>query len=255
MKIEVVSHCYCPPGVNTYAQHLKWQWVSLCNFPTNCHEVTLMVCYTRSDSTTLDMAKALYDYPHPENVKLRGMDLLPSMLFRRAIGRNLVALESKADVVYFTDVDYFWMGGFFDAVAEHMSPESGLCMPSHIWIAKEHAACQELVESQRGAMTVRWKEGDFVRRKQRICIGGVQLVGGDFARRHGYLNCTKWVQPVDSSAGFRSCVCDRQFRAWRKKLDPRPTERLDLPHCYRLRHTMDGRDYDLNGVKIGRTVW
>jgi len=91
----------------------------------------------------------------------------------------------------------------------------------------------------------------FALKRQRIAIGGVQIIGGKVARRIGYLDRTQWVEPVDAAIGFRSCKCDV---AWRRT-NGLVAARLDIPNTFRIRHSTAGRDYNLGGDALGRVVW
>ena len=80
-------------------------------------------------------------------------------------------------------------------------------------------------------------------------IGGVQIISGETARRVGYLDNTKWTEPVSEEEGFRSCSCDVAWRSANKF----PTVAIDIPNLYRIRHEVNGRDLDLGGNASGTT--
>jgi len=81
----------------------------------------------------------------------------------------------------------------------------------------------------------------FMMEKYRRAIGGIQIVRGSWARENGYLDDTRWTQPVSINTGFRSCKCDVPFR---KQVGS--SEAVDIPGVYRIRHSRCGRD---NGVR------
>lgn len=251
--IELVTHCYCPRGTDTYAEHLKWQWASLLHYcPRTCH-VLLTICYTQQDTATALRVQAIEESakrtaPH---LSVQAMDLPPERLFRRAIGRNVAALWTNAQAIWFTDVDYLFGPGALDAVAAKVPRTAGLTIPAQVQIQVDHATGDRMIAAHRAEQFPSIDPTLFASRKQRLAIGGCQIVGGDLARRIGYLDGTRWVQPVDPMAGFRSCRCDK---AWRQ-LNGLNSVRLSIPNVYRIRHSEDGRDYDFQGQKIGKGAW
>jgi len=253
-SIEIVSHCYCPPGFDHYAEMLKWQFSSLELYPPNA-DVTLSVCYTETDTATTAALQQIAELASASRsgARVKCLNFEPGELFRRAIGRNFVALETDADVVWFTDIDYLFGPECLATVADLVGPDDGLVIPAAIWIHRDHATGDADVEQYRLATLKPIPFHHFVERRQKIAIGGCHIVGGNTARRVGYCKQSpKYMEPVDPSFGFRSCRCDRAFR----KLNNFEAKRLKIPNVFRMRHTVDGRDYDLTGGKgEGKTNW
>ena len=250
--IELVTHCYCPRGTDTYAEHLKWQWASLVHYRPQTCNVLLTICYTQEDTATALRVQAIEQSAKQQRgLNVQAMDLSPSRLFRRAIGRNVAAKWSRAQAVWFTDVDYMFGPTCLDTVTAKVQRTAGLVMPAYLQIQTDHATGDRMIAAHRAEQYPRIDPTLFARRKQRIAIGGCQIVGGDLARAIGYLDGTKWTQPVDPMAGFRSCRCDK---AWRQ-LNGLNAIRVDVPNVYRIRHGEDGRDYDYQGEKIGKGAW
>lgn len=253
-QIEIVTHVYSPPGLDTYAQMLRWQFASLVRHrgPVS---VTLTVCHTSQDSKTmaqLDRIRDIVSREQPGGLRVQALDYEPGSLFRRAIGRNYAALHTAATVaIWFTDVDYLFGPGALEAVCGAVAPESGLSQPAEILIHRSHALGDEDLFRGRAIELPEFNPAHFERRRQKVAIGGCQIVGATTAKSVGYCRDSKWVQPVDPEAGFRSCRCDRAFR----KLNQFAVARLPIPHVYRMRHGRDGRDVDLTGVVRGREVW
>lgn len=248
--LDIVTHCYCPPGVEHYATCLRVQAASLKWWPPSCR-VRLFICTTPSDVATAREINNLLDLQRdlPDNVTLFEISLPPGELFRRAIGRNLASKRTLADAVWYTDVDYWFGEGCLQAVVDQVHAGSLLSMPSQVRICRDHETGDALIAEASQGVWPRLSPEFFEFRVQRPCIGGVQIIGGDYARQHGYLEGTKWIEPVDPSAGFRSCKCDRAYRQGMS------AKRLAIPNVFRLRHTRDGRDYDQTGNRIGRKVW
>lgn len=248
-SIEIVTHCYCPPGVDEYAEHLKWQYASLKHWTPKV-PVQLTVFYSADDRATCHRIAKMSSH-EIDGVRLCIRALGHGELFRRAVGRNYRALFTKCDVIWFTDVDYSFGEGCLDAVAEHMSEDSGLRLPQTIHINTDHQVGHDMVVAAKDDDWPRIDPTKFSTRRQKVAIGGVQIIGRKFANRIGYLHGTKWVQPVDPKAGFRSCKCDKAWRSHNKL----SSKRLPIPNCYRIRHTRDGRDYTIDGTLVGTEVW
>ena len=250
-QLEIVTHCYCPPNIPWYAEHLRWQFASLCLH--RLEEVVWSVCYTPSDIATvrsLEICLAKNKVNHA--VKILPISLEPASLFRRAIGRNIRAKATRADVVWFTDVDYSFGPDCLDVAVVRLNEcerEENLIFPAHTWISIDHGIGQNMVKQhmQEACPLVTQYKAWFKLRANRTAIGGIQIVLGDYCREHGYLDGTKWVNPVSVDEGFRQCVCDKRFR--RQVGD---SVRVEIPNVYRIRHTEDGRDFDLEGRKGGR---
>jgi hypothetical protein len=256
VKLEIVTHCYCPPGVTQYAKMLEWQIASLQKHAVGFSQVDLYVCCTTSDLATcrgLEFAwehHGLADY-----LQVYGEFMPPEQLFRRAIGRNQRALTTTADIVWFTDVDYFVGPGFLQAVSDcpFLTPSSGLTYPNKININIKHELGDKmLLDVEPGAID----DSLFASKRLRKAIGGVQFVGGDVARKYGYLKQRdKWQTPVDASKGFRQCRCDVPYRMGMAK-EFGGVPRFEAEGLYRIRHTTAGRDYDVNGVQgTGKENW
>lgn len=250
MLVELVSHCYCPPGLDQYAQQLRVQAASLIHNKPQLCDVRLTICYTQHDEATAQVIDELMTWNWPYTVELGLLLLDRSMLFRRAIGRNLRAKDTDADIIWMTDVDYFFGAQCFNDLVR-VWEQQPLSMPAHILIHRDHETGDvELARMRKQSLP----EADlslFVERKQKICIGGVQIISGEWARRHGYLDGTRWVQPVGEEAGFRSCRCDKAFRSHNEL----SAVRLPIRGVHRLRHTRDGRDYRADGKQVGKEVW
>lgn len=252
-KIEIVTHAFCPRGTDTYAELLRWQFASLIHYPTHA-DVTLTVCYTREDPTTskaVQRIAELLETIDPPGVTIKALDFPPGSLFRRGVGRNFCALQTTADVVWFTDVDYLFGPGCLDAVADQCGRATELAQPAELWISRDHATGDQDVEQGRREDLPEINPERFAKRRQKVCIGGVQIVGGYTANKVGYCSGTKWAEPVSADEGFRSCKCDKAFR----RINRFQAQRLQIPNTYRLRHSHDGRDYDLSGCIRGKAVW
>ena len=254
--IEIISHVYNPPGTDQYAQLLKWQLASLVNHPPVVdYRMTVFYCGNPKDKpliNTLDRFPNIRDLCTGLDWKFDFISMSREELFRRAIGRNYRALKTEADVIWFTDCDYLFGEGCLDSIHELMDADSGLCIPETVKINVNHATGYAAIERERENPLPQIVESEFKVRKEKKAIGGIQLIGGNLARKIGYLKGTSWVEPVDASKGFRSCRCDK---VWRTHNNLSAT-RLPIKGVYRLRHVMDGRNFDALGNKgIDKENW
>ena len=247
MKLEVITHCYCPPGLDHYANALVWHFGSLCAHPgSKFSAVKLTLCYTGHDKATCETVDGVEFADAPDNVEFAPLLFSREELFRRAIGRNYVAKRTDADVVYFSDVDYLCGPGFLDAIHDHFDQVAEFIYPREYKINADHATGDQML-SQSPDEWFTIPDDKFIPKVNRKAIGGVMFVSGDQARK-GYLDGTKWTKPVDPKGGFRRCHCDT---AYRKSIQPNSFKSVEAPGLYRLRHTENGRDYDSKGEKRG----
>jgi hypothetical protein len=268
-SITIVTHCWCPPGQDIYAQMLKHQWSSILHAPDGVH-ARLVVCASSEDGCTGNVflrCKELQDHVRSDARQIQLYALPQSKLFRRAIGRNLVARAVSSDVVWFTDVDILFGAGSLSAACELVSPDDGLCMPERMHISYDEDGEFPLAERPHHELGHRYVEDRCDNPFPEIdpscfrgtwkgpCIGSVQIVGGNMARKYGYLDGTSWVEPVDPRNGFRSCKCDVKFRRYIKEKTGAAIRKLPIPNVYRIRHVNDGRDYDAQGHLVGRIAW
>jgi len=253
-SIEIVSHVWDAPGGEQYAQMARLQFASLySNRPS--YPVTYSLCYEPSNGSVLQAIQWIQAFFAREgtlhNLAVQTVAFPAEYLFRRAVGRNFCAKRTRADTVWFTDVDYYFGPGAIDAACELTTPDTQLVMPQQVQIHQDHQTGDDDLAAQRNVALPVIEREHFLPRRIRVAIGGLQIVGGNTARRLGYLDGTKWVQAVDPEQGFRSCACDRAFR----RHNQFETQRLPIPEVYRLRHTQDGRDRDQRGTVRGKEVW
>ena len=240
MKIEIVSHCFSHPDVPVYHKLLAYQLAAIVNQPPTRCEVAVTVCALGVDDRytlgVLEHFDGLLD--------LNIMAIPREQLFRRAIGRNIAAKSTDADLVIFTDCDYVWTREALDwlanmwAAASMMMPV--LTYPQIVNIHRTHDigdAYVARVTTPLDPAALMLNDADFLPRRESNAWGGMFVVRGDYCREHGYLDGTKWVEPVPNATHFKQCKCDVPFR----KACPTKAP-LDIPGVYRLRHTRAGRD-------------
>ena len=63
--IEIVTHVFCPPGLDQYAQQLRVQAASLIYWPPTHCRVHLTACYFEEDKATTDVIQELLLWKRP----------------------------------------------------------------------------------------------------------------------------------------------------------------------------------------------
>jgi len=230
-RVEIVTHCYARELVH-YSAALCYQLSSLIFHVPKEAEIEITICCDPNDSLTRRVITFFEGSPE-FNLRLIPLDI--EYLGRRAIGRNIAAKSSRADIVWFTDADYVFQEDCFDTlVGLHWPIDVTMVFPKRIKIHKDHATGDKALDRViREPRLIGIEEMDFVDKSYNRAIGGVQIVQGQFARRYGYLDrFTKWQQPVDS---FKSCKGDPVYRNFCKRKGQ--IRGIDLPGVFRMRHT------------------
>ena len=232
-SIEIVTHCWAGRYAH-YAHSLTYQLSSLVLHRSSA-PVLVALCFDPQDS----LVSGVIDFFRGE-VDFKLFPMKVSDLGRRSIGRNKAALETQADVVWFTDCDHVFHDGCLDHLADLLWPEwAPMVYAKTIMIHKDWATGDAALVKARVPTLVNIDPNEFMPKRYNKAIGGVQIVRGDFAREHGYLrDIPRWQRPYHGDRQFDSCVCDK---AYRRFIQDRRTENsilpIDLPGLYRLRHT------------------
>ena len=235
-SVHIISHCWCPPGYDFYSQLLKHQIASLIRYTSSIIKVKLTVCCDLNDTPTIQVFKSCMQLNDKENVELRLHPLTEDKLFRRAIGRNEVAKKSQCDVVWFCDCDYLFGIDCLLSVVTQVVECDTLYYPSTCLTNSTHGELEPIVESGRRTELPEIDYPAFIPKRIPRAIGGVQIVSGNTARRLGYLDGTKWMNPVDPKDGFRNTKCDISFR----ETIPGRNVSIRAVELYRLRHEVSG---------------
>jgi hypothetical protein len=235
MLIEIVSHCWAAE-LPHYADALRYQLSSVVlHAPVSC-QVLVTVCYCPEDTATLD---TIGWFAGQRRDLINPLALTKQQLGRRAIGRNLAALATKADRVWFADVDQVFYKGCLDRLAALDWPtEASMIFPRRIKIHCDHATGdQTLAKAQSTSRMVDIDPSQFIDKRYIRAIGGVQIVQGDFAREHGYLkDSKKWQRLRKDNLMFRDFHDDLAYRRFCSGLGT--IRAVDLDGMYRLRHVL-----------------
>jgi hypothetical protein len=230
MKLEIVSHCW------RYSRLLDYQLSSLILYPPQRTDLLMTVFLTEEDRDTWSVVKYFESLEKPANVRIRGWDLPREKLLRRLIGRNLAALATEADWIWFADCDYLFRDGALDALEERVGQVDGpLVFPAFVWVNPAHAlGDRAIAAASSGPHVLDINPTDFARRRYRRAIGGVQIARGDAVRRLGYCRHSRR-QGRPASGWARTCE-DPSFR---HSLGTGGT-RIDVPNVFRIRHSTRG---------------
>ncbi len=232
MKLEIVSHCW------NYARLLTYQLSSLVLFPVRNVQTTMTVFFCPEDGRT----SRVLDYfgtQRVSGVQWQWWPLERSQLLNRAIGRNLAALQSIADWIWFADADMCFrqdcLGQLAIAVAGTDVP---LIYPRTVQINRTHALGDSHIEAASGNPRILDVQPDqFVATHYSRAIGGVQICRGEVMRSVGYCNDRPNCQQPRTV--WRRCVEDVAFRrSLRTSGLP-----VDVSGVYRIRHSRQGRDH------------
>ena len=236
MNLEIVTHCW------RYWRCLTYQVATLYHHPpADGISLILNVVTSREDQATCQRLQEFLSLVWPDNVRIKITYLQKERLFRRGIGRNQVALETSADVVWFTDCDYLIHGSSLQDIMQLMSqPENSFIYPKRIY-GTTHETGYELIQE-----ASQWEGPPEISRdlftetmKMNRAIGGVQIVSGDLCRKYGYLKDSKeWDKPASR---WKRAYEDVHFR---KHLNQEgyQARKVKISDVLRIRHPVAGRD-------------
>ena len=243
MKIEIVSHAWSY-GYDQYAKLLALQLSSLYVYGPSRSDLRITVFVCEDDIEITDVCEFFTKYAKFKDIRVIPMQSR-NYLMRRAIGRNMVALDTDADLVWYADCDYLFLEGCFDSLTDLC--DSGklgdLSYPKHIFYSRSHKSGDEffnLVDLQKLQLDecCKLKREDFVSEPLNRAIGGAQICRGKTLNKKGYLRGTKWVEPMieGEGANFRDDVMFRRGFGCDRGLS------IPLGGVYRVRHSQNTYD-------------
>lgn len=224
-QFEIVCHCW------RYDRSLTYQLSSLLLFPPQVSTVGMTVFYCAEDEATSCVVEFFHAL-RTENIAWNFCSLPREQLFRRAYGRNLAALNTRADWIWFADADFCWRESCLDDLASVLSAcDADLVFPRVVQASRSHEVGERslrLVED--GPKVVDVDPTDFCPQFFNRATGGLQITRGDVVRKKGYCNGKPWLNtPPPMFGGFNDDV------VYRRTLGTRGTP-IDVPHVYRIRH-------------------
>ncbi len=247
MNINIVAHCWSV-DLPFYSRALTYMLSSLVlHEPKEC-QVTATICCCPEDDQTI---KVIRHFRDEWNLNTKAIILPREELTRRSIGRNIATKCNTDDIMWFADVDQVYRDGILDRLATMEWPDGTVMIhPREIMIHRDHATGDRAAELvAEGPRLIDIAADEFVPKRYKKAIGGVQIVQGDFARKHGYLDgYSKWQRPF-SGPGFDKCRCDLPYRRFCR--DFGKVVGVDLKGMYRLRHTVAGHGRPCSKKPIG----
>ena len=231
MKLEIVSHCW------RYTRLLRYQLSSLVLHPPTRLQVLMTVFLTEEDQDTVATLDYFARHEKSTQVVIRPWFLPREQLFMRLIGRNLAALATEADWIWFADCDYVFGPDCLDSLTDAVvNTESPLVFPRTVLKNRSHAlGDRAIAEAAGGPRVMDIEPDDFEPTRYRRAIGGVQITSGDVVRQIGYCRDCRRQHRIASS--WKSTKDDVQFR---RSLGT-AGKAIELPNLYRLRHSVCGQ--------------
>lgn len=229
LKLEIVSHCW------NYSNKLAYQISSFVNHSPKELELTYTLFYSEEDTGTSDLVKFFSQYD-VENVIWNFQPLPKDQLFRRGIGRNRAAYNSKADWVWFTDCDIIFHENCLDSTAQQLQgKQESLYYPKQERTTPMLAADDPMLQKGSKPQVVDIEGEQFELFSRDRAKGAFQIVHGDVARAIGYCGGLSLYQtPSDH---WCKCYEDRAFR-WLLGSQGIP---LEIDGVYQIRHIEKGR--------------
>lgn len=238
-RIEIVSHCW------NYSRLLAFQLSGFVLHPPRDFELVATVFHSPDDSDTA-ATLAFFAGIGVQGVRWNFLPLDQGNLMRRAIGRNLAAKATEADVLAFTDCDYVYMGGSIDRIGDAIL--SGTASGEPLGYVQDHLASTSHadgdaeIERVSAPAVVEVNRSRFSPSRLSRAIGGSQIVTGQWARAHGYLpDSRRFQRPAGE---WKRTYEDAAFR----RANGLRSVPIDCDSVYRIRHSKRGR-VDI-GVKL-----
>ena len=233
MKLDVVVHCWQYARLLCY--HLSSFWFN----PPESDKLKVSVHVVHADddeAVKKTLTFFLEQYGKDSPVNLFTTELPRNQVCRRTIGRNMLALSTEADWVWFADCDYVVGPKGLDALEQRLAecpPDVSLAYPGRVMASTTQADGDALINAIDEPKVVSIKNGHFSSLKYFFAIGGVQFVRGDYCREHGYLKDSKKYM--------------RQASSWIRTFEDVPfryacgkTHRFEISDLYRIRHSVRG---------------
>ncbi|MCJ8319088.1 MAG: glycosyltransferase family 2 protein [Colwellia sp.] len=229
LTLEIVSHCW------QYSNMLTYQLSSFVNNPPKDISLTVTVFYSKDDAGTV-ATLAYFSTLAPENITWNWQPLTNGKLFRRGIGRNMAALSTKADWVWYTDCDIIFHKNCLDSLAEQLKGKTeSLYFPRQEYTTEMLAESDPMLQANSQPQVVDINSDNFSLFSREKAKGAFQIVHGDVARAIGY--CGKLFMFQTESERWRKTYEDTAFK-WLIKSEGIP---LEVEGVFQIRHIKKGR--------------
>lgn len=229
LTLEIVSHCW------GYSNMLTYQLSSFVNNPPEKLKLTVTVFYSKEDKNTVATLE-YFETLSVNNVTWNFTPLTNGKLFRRGIGRNMAALSTKADWVWYTDCDIIFHKNCLDSLAEQVKGKTeSLYFPRQEYTTEMLAESDPMLQANPKPQVVDLKTENFSLFTRDKAKGAFQIVHGDVARAIGY--CGKLSMFQTESERWRKTYEDTAFK-WLISSEGIP---LDIDGVFQIRHIRKGR--------------
>jgi hypothetical protein len=228
-QLEIVSHCW------GYSNMLTYQLSSFVNYPPTKCAITVTVFYAKEDVKS----QAVLDFftnINVANVTWNFKALSKGKLFRRGIGRNLAALNTSADWLWFTDCDIIFHEKCLDSLAEQLQhKQETLYYPRQERTTEMLTQDDPMLRQNSEPQLVDIDAEGFSLHSRDKAKGAFQIVHGDVARAIGYCKNLRIFQTEDDR--WRKTYEDTAFK-WLIASEGIP---LDIEGVFQIRHVQKGR--------------
>jgi hypothetical protein len=173
----------------------------------------MTVFYSPSDVQTFRVLE-FFGKQTIKNVAWNWWPLPEKKLFHRAIGRNLAAITTHADWIWFCDCDYTFGEGCLDSLALRLpGPGTDLAYVEYVLRNSLDDSVRLIQESARHIGIVNIDPATFVAKRFNRAVGGLQIVRGDVARQVGY--CKEQSTLLRPASNWMPTIEDVAFRRLR----------------------------------------
>jgi len=229
LTIEIVSHCW------RYSHLHAYQLSSLVQHAPQNVDIIMTVFHAAEDEATCQLLE-FFGQQEVENVTWNWQQIAAPELFRRAIGRNRVAKNTKADWVWFADCDLVFGEGCLDSLAESLQGRTeALVFPAQERITPLLTDDSPMLKAAKEPKLVSVNAEDFTVRVLERAVGAYQIVHGDVCRTMGY--CADISAYQRATDRWKKTFEDRAFR-WLLGSHGVP---VNVESVYRIRHIEKGR--------------
>ena len=232
LSLEIVSHCW------RYGHYLTYQLSSLVNYRTDKLDITMTVFHVADDEAVTRVLDYFGRMDVP-GVTWNWQALPREKLFRRSIGRNLAAKNTKADWIWFTDADIIFHESCLDTLADLLQGRDDALVHPNIGLGTRLLPDDhEILEKGRqgpGVLDIPLEEFAPYGGPRKKAKGPHQITHGDIARACGYCDSIGHYQkPAER---WMKTYEDRAFR-WLIGTHGTP---LEIPNVCQIRHIVKGR--------------
>jgi len=229
ISLEIVSHCW------QYSHLLAYHLSALINYPPKNIDVTVTVFYSTEDRATQKMLNYFAGMSAP-NITWNWQALPKTHLFRRSIGRNQAALQTRADWIWYTDCDLILHKGCLDALAAVLRGRKDvLLFPDTESTTSMLEESNPILKNGQQPQLLDIDTAQFSQKKITRAVGPHQITHGDIARACGYCNNIAAYQTP--TLRWRKTYEDRTYR-WLLRTQGIA---INIPAVYRIRHQSKGR--------------